>query len=199
MKAKPRFFATPVDFRPWLQEHHARAAELLVGFHKAKTGKPSLTWPQSVDEALCFGWIDGVRTSLGETSYTIRFTPRKPTSHWSAVNLKRVKELVAAKRMRPAGLRAYEKRSEGTSGRYSYEQRHTIELPAAALAKLRARAKAWKYFEAQPASYRTAAKHWVMSAKKQETRDKRLAILVDSSAAARPIPPMRWVKKKKAR
>lgn len=197
MRETPRFFETPTDFRDWLEQHHERATELLVGFHKTKSGTPSLTWPQSVDEALCFGWIDGRRTSLGETSYTIRFTPRKPTSHWSAVNLKRVPELIAANRMRPAGLRAYEKRTSGISGRYSYEQRHTIELPAAALAIFRANDAAWRHFETQPASYRKAAKHWVMSAKKEETRDKRFAILVESSAAARPIPPMRWAKAKK--
>lgn len=198
MTTSPRFFATPTDFRDWLEQHHERATELLVGFHKTKSGTPSLTWPESVDEALCFGWIDGRRTSLGEASYTIRFTPRKPTSHWSAVNLKRVPELIADERMRPAGLRAYEKRGAGTAGRYSYEQRHTIELPSAALATFRANDEAWRYFEAQPASYRTAAKHWVMSAKKEETRAKRFAILVESSAAVRPIPPMRWVKKKKS-
>ena len=193
---KPRFFATPAEFRAWLEAHHERASELLVGFHKTKTGKPSLTWPESVDEALCFGWIDGVRTSLGDTSYTIRFTPRRPTSHWSAVNLKRVNELVAQNRMRPAGLRAYARRAEGTSGRYSYEQRHTIELPPSALATLRANRAAWSYFHAQSPSYRAAATHWVMSAKKEDTRVKRLAILVDSCAAGRPIPPMRWVKNK---
>lgn len=197
MAPKPHFFATPSEFGAWLEAHHESVSELLVGFHKTKTGKPSLTWPQSVDEALCHGWIDGVRTSLGETSYTIRFTPRKPTSHWSAVNLARVKALIAERRMRPAGLRAYERRVEGTSGRYSYEQRHSAVLPPAALAFLRAHRAAWAYFEAQAPSYRTAATHWVVSAKKEETRERRLGVLVESCAAGRPIPSMRWVKKKK--
>ena len=193
---KPRFFAAPEDFRAWLEVHHAKASELMVGFHKTKTGKPSLTWPQSVDEALCFGWIDGVRKSLGATSYTIRFTPRKLTSNWSAVNLKRVKELIAEERMRPAGLVAWQKRSEGKSGRYSYEERHSVELSVEALARLRANRAAWTYFEAQAPSYRTAARHWVMTAKKEETREKRLEILIECCAAGRPIPPMRWAKKK---
>jgi uncharacterized protein YdeI (YjbR/CyaY-like superfamily) len=192
---KPRFFATPEAFRAWLELHHASAPELLVGFHKTKTGKPSLTWPQSVDEALCFGWIDGVRKSLGETSYTIRFTPRKLTSHWSAVNLKRVKELIAQKRMRPAGLAAWEKRVEGKSGQYSYEQRHAIELTAEALAQLRANQAAWSYFQAQAPSYLVAVRHWVMSAKREETRAKRLEILIGCCAAGQPIPSMRWSKK----
>ncbi len=195
-KMNPLFFTTPAEFGAWLEAHHDPHTELLVGFHKTKTGKPSLTWPQSVDEALCHGWIDGRRTSLGEESYTIRFTPRKPGSHWSAVNLKRVKELIAEKRMRPSGLRAYERRGEGKSGQYSYEQRHTIELTDAGLKALRANKAAWKYFEAQAPSYRRAAKHWVMSAKKEETREKRLGVLIECCAAGRPIPPMKWVKKK---
>lgn len=196
---KPRFFATPAQFAAWLEVHHDSHSELLVGFHKTKTGKPSLTWPQSVDEALCYGWIDGVRKSLGEESYTIRFTPRKPGSHWSAVNVKRVTELIAEGRMQPSGLRAYERRSEGQPGPYSYEQRHAIELSAAGLKALRANEAAWKYFQAQVPSYRAAARQWVMSAKKEETREKRLAILIESCAAGRPIPPMRWFRQSPAR
>ena len=194
---KPKFFATPPEFGDWLEAHHDSATELLVGFHKTRTGKPSLTWPQSVDEALCHGWIDGVRKSLGETSYTIRFTPRKPTSHWSAINLKRVKELIAQQRMRPAGLRAYEKRSEKNSNRSSYEQRKTIELLPAMVAIFRKNRGAWKFFEDEaPPYYRTAAKHWVMTAKKEETREKRLLVLIESSTAGLRIPPLRpWPRK----
>lgn len=197
-RMKPRFFATPAAFRAWLEANHTSSSELLVGFHKTSTGKPSLTWPQSVDEALCFGWIDGVRKSLGETSYTIRFTPRKPTSHWSLVNLARVKALMAEQRMQPAGVRAWELRTEARIGRASHEQRHVIELTPEALAKLGANRAAQRYFDAQAPSYRSAAKHWVTSAKKEETREKRLAVLIERCAAGEPIPPMRWAKKRKA-
>jgi uncharacterized protein YdeI (YjbR/CyaY-like superfamily) len=189
---KPQFFESPAEWNAWLRDHHAKATEVLVGFHKTKSGKPSLTWPQSVDEALCYGWIDGVRRSLGETSYTIRFTPRKASSNWSTVNINRVKELTAEKRMKPAGVRAWELRSEARLSRYSYEQRKDVELDAAAVKAFRAKAAAWKYFEGEAPSYRTAAIHWVMTAKKEETRAKRLAILLESSAAGLRIPMMRW-------
>jgi uncharacterized protein YdeI (YjbR/CyaY-like superfamily) len=119
----PTFFATPQEFRTWLEDNHETATELLVGFHKKGSGKPSITWPESVEEALCFGWIDGVRRSLDHESYTIRFSPRKPNSTWSRVNLEKVEELRRRERMRPAGLRVYEERREAKTGVYSYEQR----------------------------------------------------------------------------
>lgn len=192
---KPRFFSAPSEFGDWLEKHHATETELLVGFHKLKTGKPTLTWPQSVDEALCYGWIDGVRRSLGETSYTIRFTPRRPTSHWSSVNIKRVAELIAEKRMRPAGLAAWGRRTEKNSARASFEQKHPIELPAPMLAKLRANGDAWKFLETVAPSYRKAAFHWVVSAVKEETREKRLGVLLECSATGLRIPSLRPLKK----
>ena len=139
---KPTFFKTPAAFRAWLQKHHAVERELLVGFCKRGSGKPSITWPESVDEALAFGWIDGVRRRVDDEVYTIRFTPRKPTSTWSAVNIKRVGELTAAGRMAPAGLAAFEKRDEKRSAIYSYE-RETATFDAASLKEFRSDKKAW--------------------------------------------------------
>jgi uncharacterized protein YdeI (YjbR/CyaY-like superfamily) len=187
---KPTFFATSADFRAWFERHHASSRELLVGFHKRASGKPSITWPESVDQALCFGWIDGVRRSIDATSYSIRFTPRKATSNWSSINVRRVKELTASGLMRPAGLDAFERRSEEKSGVYSYEQRKSAALPAAALARFRANAKAWKFFRAQPPWYQRTAAYWVISAKKEETRERRLDTLIHDSASGRTIGPL---------
>ncbi len=183
----PTFFPTPADFRAWLEEHHDEAKELLVGFYKKGSGKPSITWPESVDEALCFGWIDGVRKSLGEDSYTIRFTPRKPRSIWSAVNIKRVEELTRLGLMRPAGLKAFEQRVEAKSGVYSFEQGDDVRLEEAHAEQFRANAKAWEFFQAQPPGYRKAAIWWVVSAKKAETRLRRLATLIDDSEHGRRV------------
>jgi uncharacterized protein YdeI (YjbR/CyaY-like superfamily) len=182
---KPIFFATAADFRDWLEAHHTEATELLVGFHRKKSGRPSMTWPESVDEALCFGWIDGVRRSLGEDSYTIRFTPRKPSSTWSAVNIRRAKELIEAGLMQPAGLAAFERRSDDRSAIYAYEQRRAAKLDAAAEREFRANPCAWEFFSSQPPSYRRNATHWVTSAKRQETRRRRLRTLIEDSAAGR--------------
>jgi uncharacterized protein YdeI (YjbR/CyaY-like superfamily) len=187
---KPTFFASPAELRAWFEAHHERLGELLVGYHKRGTGVPSVTWPESVDEALCFGWIDGVRRRVDDERYTIRFTPRKQRSTWSAVNLKRVPELVAQGLMRPAGLRAYEARDQARSGTYSYEQRHAIELPADYEATLRGNKKAWTFFSSQPPWYRRACAHWIVSAKKEETRKKRLAVLVADSAKGKTVPPL---------
>ncbi len=187
---KPTFFSTPADFRRWLEKHHAGTTELLVGFYKKGSGKPSITWPQSVYEALCFGWIDGIRRSLDEHRYTIRFTPRKPDSNWSAVNLKRVRELIAAGRMHPAGLKTFQNRDKRKAG-YSYEERKKIQLPPEYEQKLRANVKAWSFFEAQAPWYRRVASFWVMSAKKEETRLKRLATLIRDSENGRIIGPMK--------
>jgi uncharacterized protein YdeI (YjbR/CyaY-like superfamily) len=189
--ARPTFFATPEAFRAWLEEHHEKKTELLVGFHKRATGKPSITWPESVDEALSFGWIDGVRRSLGEGAYTIRFTPRKPTSIWSAVNVGRVAKLIELGRMRPAGLRAFEARTPERTGVYSFERTAAAKLSASHEKALRANRRAAAFFDAQAPWWRRAATHWVISAKREETRDRRLAQLIEDSAAGRSIAPLR--------
>ncbi len=180
--AQPTYFPTPEDFRGWLDAHHGDRIELLVGFRKVASGLPSITWPQAVDEALCYGWIDGVRRRIDDESYTIRFTPRRTGSTWSAVNVKRVGELTAEGRMQPAGQAAFEARSESRTGIYSYENRPT-ELPEQYAATMRAVPAAWTFFtETAPPSYRRAAIWWVVSAKKEETRKRRLAQLIEDSA-----------------
>lgn len=185
---KPMFFATPAEWRSWLEKHHARESELLVGFHKRGSGRPSITWPESVDQALCFGWIDGVRKRVDDDSYTIRFTPRKAGSTWSSVNIKRVQELTARGLMKPAGLKAFEARSEEKSGIYSHEQKAVPPALSAGYEKtLKANKKAWSFFQAQAPWYQRAAIHWVMSAKKEETRLKRLNTLVEDSENGRTL------------
>ena len=191
---KVKFFKTPSDFRKWLAAHHATETELWVGFYKKDSGKASITWPQSVDEALCFGWIDGIRKNIDEVSYKIRFTPRKQRSTWSAVNIKRVGELTEQGLMQKAGLEAFAARQENRSGIYSYEQR-SPELPVQYAKKLKKNASAWKFFQAQPPSYRKAVNWWVVSAKQEETRLKRLDKLIDDSAAGRRIPQFTPMKK----
>lgn len=187
----PTFFATPADFRRWLKQHHKNASELWVGFHKKGTGRPSITWPESVDEALCLGWIDGIRKSFGADSYVIRFTPRKKGSTWSRVNTRRARELMRDGRMQPAGLKALEARDPEKSGIYSFEQRQAATLDTAAHATFKANKVAWKFFESQPPGYRKIATYWVVSAKREETRAKRLATLIDDSAAGRRIAQLR--------
>ena len=184
---KARFFRTPTAFRAWLEEHHATETELLVGLFKRGSGKPSITWPESVDEALAFGWIDGIRRSVDAESYTIRFTPRKPRSFWSAVNVNRVNELKAAGRMTPAGLAAFEKRDEQRTAVYSYE-RAAATLDAAATKAIKADNAAWQFYESQAPSYKRTSAHWVVSAKRPETRAKRLATLIESSRRGERIP-----------
>jgi uncharacterized protein YdeI (YjbR/CyaY-like superfamily) len=179
---KPRFFATPAEFRAWLARNHAKAPELLVGFHKKGSGKPGMDWPQSVDEALCHGWIDGVRRSLGDTSYCIRFTPRKPTSNWSAINIRRVHELKKLGRMTPAGLAAFAKREKKRSAIYAYEQPRMAELAPAETRALKANAAARDFLENVAPSYRRVVLHWIVTAKKPETRAARLAKLIAASA-----------------
>jgi uncharacterized protein YdeI (YjbR/CyaY-like superfamily) len=187
---KPTFFATKAQFRSWLERHHADRRELLVGFYKKGSGRPSITWPESVDEALCFGWIDGVRRSLGEDAYTIRFTPRQARSTWSAVNVRRAGELIEEGRMTPAGLAAFEARGDDRTAIYSYEQRRAATLEADQEQRFRAATEAWEWFQARPPSYRRAAIHWVTSAKRPETRERRLQTLIEDSAAGRPIGPL---------
>jgi uncharacterized protein YdeI (YjbR/CyaY-like superfamily) len=183
----PTFFETPAAFRAWLKQHHATKTELLVGFHKTKTGKPSLTWRQSVEEALCFGWIDGVRRSLGAEAYCIRFTPRKPTSIWSAINVELVAALEKAGRMTDAGRRAFAARRSGKTGVYSFERETPAALAPDEEKRLRANAKAAAFFDARPPWYRRAALHWVVSAKREDTRRRRLDTLIADSAASRTI------------
>ena len=185
---EPTFFATPDEFRAWLQEHHATASELLVGFHKKGSGRPSITWPQSVDQALCFGWIDGVRRRIDDASYSIRFTPRKARSTWSAINVRRVGELTAQGLMHPAGVAAFERRSDAKTAIYSYEQRQAAELDPEQKRRFKANKPAWAWFRAQAPSYQRTATYWVISAKREETRERRLQRLISDSAAARPIP-----------
>ncbi|MGN6184064.1 MAG: YdeI/OmpD-associated family protein [Thermoanaerobaculia bacterium] len=176
---KPTFFATPADFRNWLEKHHRDTAELLVGFHRKGSGLPSITWPESVDQALCFGWIDGVRKGLDADSYTIRFTPRKAKSKWSAVNIRRAKELQAQGLMTEAGLAEFAK-ADAQQANYSYEQRRE-GLPADLEKEFRRHAKAWKFFIAQPPGYQRTLAFWVSSAKREETRLSRLAKLIEFS------------------
>jgi uncharacterized protein YdeI (YjbR/CyaY-like superfamily) len=181
---KPKFFRTPADFGSWLEKNHATATELWVGFYKRDSGKPSITWPESVDQALCFGWIDGIRKRVAEISYQIRFTPRRPRSIWSATNIKRAKELARQKQMRPMGLKAFAARIKNKSGVYSYEQRNTeLKQPYAKL--LKKNEAAWKFFETQPQSYRKMIDWWIISAKKEQTRMARLAKLISESAKGR--------------
>jgi uncharacterized protein YdeI (YjbR/CyaY-like superfamily) len=178
------FFRSSLDFCKWLERHHANARKLWVGFYKKNSGKPSITWPESVDQALCFGWIGGVRKSINELNYMIRFSPRKSTSIWSAINMKRAEELATQDLMRPAGKKAYELRKENGSGIYSYEQRSPT-LPASYEKPLKANKAAWDFFEAQPPSYRKTAFWWVVSAKKEETRLKKLEKLIEYSAGGK--------------
>jgi uncharacterized protein YdeI (YjbR/CyaY-like superfamily) len=187
MPPKPIYFASANEFGAWLDAHHASATELLVGFHKRKTGRSSLTWVESVQQALCYGWIDGVRKRVDDDAYTIRFSPRKPGSIWSSVNVRHVKALITSGQMRPAGLRAFEARRANTSGVYSYEQR-SVDLPPAYARSLKKNPKAFRFFEAQPPSYRRAVMWWIVSAKKEETRMKRLSVLVDLCARGERLP-----------
>lgn len=177
---QPTFFATPADFRAWLEAHGERAAELVVGFWKVESGRPSMTWPQSVDEALCFGWIDGVRKRIDERAYLIRFTPRRPASVWSAVNVAKAETLIAAGRMQPGGLAAYAARLERKSAVYSYEQRNDPRLTAAETRAFRGARDAWSFFEACPPSYCKPMLYWVVSARKPETRQRRLGQLIEA-------------------
>jgi len=181
---KITYFHSPADFRKWLEKHHATEQELLVGFYKKDSGKPSITWPESVKEALCFGWIDGIRRNVDAESYSIRFTPRKRTSTWSAINIKYAAELIEQGLMQPAGLEAFKQRRENKSGIYAYEQR-TAEIPEPYLGQLKKHKAAWKFFDAQPAGYRKQMSWWVVSAKQEETRLKRLEKLIAESAAGR--------------
>ena len=191
---KPKFFPNPLRFRKWLEENHNKKKELLVGFYKKSSGKPSITWPESVDQALCFGWIDGIRRSIDEESYSIRFTPRNPKSTWSAVNIKKAEELKKLGLMNPAGLTAYKKREDKNSKIYSFEQR-IVQFDPQYEKTFKKNKKAWNNFLLQPPYYRKTVTHWVMSAKQEETRFKRLNRLIKDSEAGLKIKEMRIGKK----
>lgn len=180
------FFKSAAELRKWFELHHADATELWLGYYKKGSGKPSVTWPESVDEALCVGWIDGIRKSIDEVSYKIRFTPRKPRSIWSAVNIRRAQELIDQRLMQPAGLAAYQAREENRSGIYSYEQR-SAELPDQYAKRLKENHRAWEFYQSQPPSYRKAVNWWVISPKTEATRLKRLDTLIEDSASRRRI------------
>lgn len=186
-KAQALFFATPEDFRKWLKVHREKARELWVGFYKKGSGRTSITWPESVDEALCVGWIDGLRKTIDAESYKIRFTPRKKTSNWSAVNIGRVQELTRLGRMRPAGLKAFALRTEEKSEIYAYENRKSAVLGADAEKRFRSCPNAWAFLQRQPPGYRQLATWWVISAKKEETRQQRLEKLIAQSEARKRI------------
>lgn len=171
------FFENALAFRKWLEANYDKEKELIVGYYKVSTGKPSMSWSESVDQALCFGWIDGVRRSVDEESYCIRFTPRKPKSNWSAINIKKVEELIASGQMTPAGLKLFGLRKESKSEVYSYENR-TEAFPPEIEARFRQNGKAWEFFTKQAPSYRKTVIYWVMSAKLEATFEKRFAQLV---------------------
>lgn len=179
----PSFFADAEGFRAWLAAHAATATELLVGFHKVGSGQPCMSWSESVDEALCFGWIDGVRRRIDDDTYSIRFTPRKRDSIWSVVNIAKMDKLRAAGKMTPAGEAAFACRKEAKSGIYAHERLDAPELSEQELARFRQDPAAWTYFEAVPPGYRKTVLHWITSAKKAETRAGRLAKLVQACAA----------------
>lgn len=191
------FFSTANEFRAWLDQNHAAEGELFVGFYKKGSGKPSITWPESVDAALCYGWVDGVRNAIDQVSYRIRFTPRKPTSTWSAINVKRVAELKKLGLMRPAGIKAFEARKEDKTGIYAYEQRKHARLPLAYEKKFRANKRAWRFFQSQPPWYQRTATYRVISAKQEATRHKRLAQLIQDSEAGLSIKELRRTERKK--
>jgi uncharacterized protein YdeI (YjbR/CyaY-like superfamily) len=188
---KPTFFATAGELRDWLEANHATATELLVGFYKRGSGKPSISWQDLVDEELCFGWIDGVRKGIDDISYSNRITPRTPRSSWSAVNIARARELIRLGRMHAAGLKAFERRTDERSAIYSYEQRKAARLDPAAERTFRANKKAWTFFQAQAPSYQRTAIWWVVSAKREETRQRRVATLIGDSARGRVVGPVR--------
>ena len=189
--ARPIFFATPAQFRAWLKKYGQQQREQWVAFYKKGSGHPSITWPEAVDEALCVGWIDGLRKTIDAKSYKIRFTSRKPTSNWSALNIRRMQELACEGRVHPAGLKAFKLRAPEKSGIYSYENRHAAALSQTDERQFRFNSGAWHFFQTQPSWYRKTAIWWVASAKKEETRQKRLQTLIADSKAQRRITQLR--------
>lgn len=189
------FFSTPHEFGSWLAKNHLLLTEQWIGFYKVKSGKPSMTWSESVDQALCYGWIDGLRRSIDEESYKIRFTPRKPTSHWSAVNLEKMKHLLAENLVSPAGIAIYEKRDKSNAMKASFEQKE-VKLPKEYETELKANEVAWSFFNTLPKSIKKPTIWWVISAKQEVTRQRRLKILIESAENGERIPLFKWNKKK---
>jgi len=187
MPPKPLFFATPAAWRRWLTAHHKTRDELWVGFFRKGSGRPSITWPESVDEALCYGWIDGLRKGIDADRYMIRFTPRRAGSIWSAINVRRAKALTALGRMRAAGARAFRARTSARIGIYSFEQRKDPKLPAAYTRLFKSDPDAWRFFKEQPPGYQRIATWWIISAKQEDTRRRRLSILIHDSSQGRRI------------
>ncbi len=193
---QPTFFKNPAEWRQWLNENHNKVEELWLGYYKKNSGKANYTWSESVDEALCYGWIDGLRKSIDEDSYMIRFTPRRPTSIWSAVNIKKVEVLTEKGLMRPAGIKAWENRKKSKSKIYSFEQK-AQKLAAEYVKQFKTNSKAWTFYSKKLApSYKKSSIHWVMSAKREDTRQRRLKILIESSEQEMKIPLLRVSKKK---
>jgi uncharacterized protein YdeI (YjbR/CyaY-like superfamily) len=186
----PVFFATEAELRAWFERHHEDAPELLVGYYKKAAGRPGIKHSEAVEQALCFGWIDGVGQRIDDERYQVRFTPRRTGSVWSKVNVAKVAELTERGLMHPAGLLAFESRRPDRVATYSYEQPTGAELDEEQTARLQAVPAAWEWYSAQASSYRRAAAHWVISAKRAETRERRLAQLIADSAAGRPVPPL---------
>ena len=184
-------FESPAAFRDWLRAHHSQRDELWVGYWKKSTGRPSITWEESVDEALCFGWIDGIRKRVDDESYTIRFTPRRSNSTWSRRNIDRYQALETVGRIEASGAAAYEVRTEENSGRDSFEQETPLSLTDDYLARLKSDADAWADWQSRPPGYRRKATHWIMSAKRESTRERRLAALIEDCAAGRKVGPLR--------
>jgi uncharacterized protein YdeI (YjbR/CyaY-like superfamily) len=191
---EPIFFSSAADFRKWLDKHHTKEKEVLAGFYKTGSGKPSMTWSESVDQALCYGWIDGVRRSIDGERYCIRFTPRKENSNWSAINIKKITQLKKQGLMKPAGLSVFAKRKESRSRIYSYEKDPVTLAPEFEKA-FKADEKAWTFFQKQPPSYRTPALNWVMSAKQEATRKRRFETLVNDSREGRRLKHLNTLKK----
>lgn len=191
----PKFFSDRKKLRSWFEKNHAEVDEQWIGYFKTSSGKPSITWPESVEEALCFGWIDGLRKSIDDDRYKIRFTPRRPGSHWSAKNLDSMAALLAAELVHDAGRRVFETRKPGNERQAAHEQRRRLALPRGFAAAIRANRAAWTYWRAATLSYRKQVTWWIVSAKKDDTRQRRLAILIDSSANGEMVPPFRWTKK----
>jgi len=189
-KDQPKFFSQPSDLRKWFEEHHDQAHEIWVGYYKKGSGIRSITWPESVDQALCYGWIDGIRKSIDEASYKIRFTPRRPRSQWSAVNLKRIEELKAQGLVSASGLKVYERRDKKRARQASFEQREVV-LNRAYLNEIKSNKKAWSFYQTLAPSYKKATSWWIMSAKKEETRLRRLDILIQSCTEEQKVPPLR--------
>ena len=194
----PRFFTSGADFRRWLEKHHATTRELLIGFYNQRSGRKGITYQEALDEALCFGWIDGVRKSVDDGRYTQRFTPRRARSIWSLVNIKRVGELEALGLMTEAGREAFARRDPKRSGVYSFE-RERAQLGKDLEQRFRANARAWAFFQARPPGYQRLCTWWIVSAKKEETRLRRLATLIEVSAKGRPLPGLERRPPRKAR